>query len=82
MALISGDVDNYSQSDCHSDSDSCVPEVMVSASLKQQTMDRHVTHCLRVNLSLLFLPHAACFEEKLQIPILQSLVVSDLVSNL
>ena len=25
----SGDVDNDSQSDCHSDSDSCVPEVMV-----------------------------------------------------
>ena len=25
----SGDVDNDSQSDCHSDSDSCAPEVMV-----------------------------------------------------
>jgi hypothetical protein len=29
-ALISGDVDNDSQSDCHSDSNSCAPEVMVS----------------------------------------------------
>jgi hypothetical protein len=27
---ISGDVDNDSQSDCHSDSNSCAPEVMVS----------------------------------------------------
>ena len=25
----SGDVDNDSQSDCHSDSDSCAPEIMV-----------------------------------------------------
>ena len=25
----SGDIDNDSQSDCHSDSDSCAPEVMV-----------------------------------------------------
>ena len=30
VALISGDVDNDSQSNCHSDSDSCAPEVMVS----------------------------------------------------
>jgi len=29
-APISGDVDNDSQSNCHSDSDSCTPEVMVS----------------------------------------------------
>jgi hypothetical protein len=30
VALISGDVDNDSESNCHSDSDSCAPEVMVS----------------------------------------------------